>query len=265
MLPQNWRNWVLQNLLKGVDGHTLLSTLLDQGFIFEDCQKALGSNLKLPISVTKNADFYAALAAPGILSQPGDLQLNYVDEHDSQLLSIESFLSPAECQAIIDLAKRKLRPSTITQAEGYADFRTSRTCDLSYLDSPVVKSLHDKIHTTLGLAHGSTEPMQAQHYAVGQEFKAHTDYFEPGSEEYRRFAKERGQRTWTFMIYLNQQCEGGETEFPELNKRFKPVQGRALLWNNLKPSGHPNPRTLHLSHPVQSGEKWVITQWFRDQ
>ena len=38
--------------------------------------------------------------------------------------------------------------------------------------------------TGLDPAHG--EPMQGQRYAVGQEFKGHTDYFEPNGVDYRR-------------------------------------------------------------------------------
>jgi prolyl 4-hydroxylase len=107
--------------------------------------------------------------------------------------------------------------------------------------------------------------MQAQHYAVGQQFKGHTDYFEPGTKEFLQYASQRGQRTWTFMLYLNDGCEGGETEFPDLKIKIQPKQGSALIWNNLLPNGRPNHLTLHQSHPIISGEKWVITKWFRDQ
>ena len=53
------------------------------------------------------------------------------------------------------------------------------------------------------------EPLQGQRYDVGQEFKAHTDYFEPGGADYDRFCSVAGQRTWTFMVYLNAVDAGG--------------------------------------------------------
>jgi prolyl 4-hydroxylase len=43
--------------------------------------------------------------------------------------------------------------------------------------------------------------------------------------------KGMGQRTYTFMIYLNEVKEGGETEFKKLNQSFSPMKGKALIWN----------------------------------
>ena len=72
-----------------------------------------------------------------------------------------------------------------------------------------------------------------------------------------------GQRTYTFMCYLNDVEEGGETNFIALNKKFKPKQGTAVIWNNLYRNGIPNPKTLHEACPPVSGDKYVITKWFR--
>ena len=72
-----------------------------------------------------------------------------------------------------------------------------------------------------------------------------------------------GQRTYTFMCYLNDVEEGGETNFIALNKKFKPKQGMAVIWNNLYKNGIPNPKTLHEALPPVSGDKYVITKWFR--
>lgn len=107
------------------------------------------------------------------------------------------------------------------------------------------------------------ETIQGQYYQVGQQFKTHTDYFEPNTTEYIKFAADMGQRTWTFMIYLNAVVLGGETCFPELGLAFTPVVGRAVIWNSLLPNGEVNPATAHCAKPVLTGEKFVITKWFR--
>ena len=60
-----------------------------------------------------------------------------------------------------------------------------------------------------------------QYYLEGQEFKEHTDYFEITTTWYDQG---KGQRTFTFMIYLNDVSKGGETEFTKIDKRFKPLQ-----------------------------------------
>ena len=74
-----------------------------------------------------------------------------------------------------------------------------------------------------------------------------------------------GQRTYTVWIYLNNVEKGGETFFPGLNKSFKPIMGKALIWNNLNYDGMPNRNTIHQGKPVITGHKSIITKWFREK
>ena len=37
------------------------------------------------------------------------------------------------------------------------------------------------------------------------------------------------------------------------------------MWNNLYPSGVPNPDTEHEGLPVEAGCKVIVTKWFRDR
>lgn len=264
-LPISWKNWVIENLLKGVQGRVLLDTLLENGFTFEAAKNALGSHLPANLTHPKNRQFYETLSRPTLLENLHTHRGRFIEKSQAQLLQLDDFLSTSECEQIIALAKSKLRPSEVTTEDGYEGFRTSSTCDLTYLNNSLADQLDQKIIQCLGLGTGENEVIQAQHYHIGQQFKAHTDYFEPGSEGYRKFKKDGGQRTWTFMVYLNEECEGGETEFVELGLKFKPKTGMALVWNNLLTNGTPNPLTLHQAHPVLAGEKLVITKWFREE
>jgi prolyl 4-hydroxylase len=45
------------------------------------------------------------------------------------------------------------------------------------------------------------ETIQGQNYQVAQQLKTHTDYFEPNTAEYIKFAGKMGKRTWIFMIF----------------------------------------------------------------
>ncbi|MCV2884838.1 2OG-Fe(II) oxygenase [Aestuariibacter sp. AA17] len=263
-LPQNWKNWIVENLLRGVDAQQLMQTLLQNGFCFEDCCAALGKNLREMPTYSKDAAFYAKMAKPALLTQSA-YSTNHVPHPHIQLLYIDEFLTPSEAAELVELTKSNLRPSEISATSGFEGFRTSSTCDLPYTNHPAAAAVDQKIIDCLGLGIGEQEVIQAQHYAPTQQFKAHTDYFEPGTDEYLRFSKDGGQRTWTFMVYLSEGCKGGETEFPLIGHTFKPKIGRALIWNNLLPNGRPNPLTLHQAHPVEDGEKVVITKWFRDE
>lgn len=220
----------------------------------------------------KNVAAHNSRATPGIdhkalcnvsLTCSKKKAITRLDNPKVQLFKFEHFLTDEECDTLTKVINSgKLRSSTVTiYAEG---FRTSYTSDLVEVDHPIVRTIDEKIATSLGVRLPYSEGLQAQKYKVGQEFKAHTDYFEPGSQEYQEHAAARGNRTWTFMVYLNDTVKGGGTKFVKLNEIFYPKKGNALIWNNLYEDGTPNPDTLHWGMPVEEGEKIIITKWFRE-
>lgn len=174
------------------------------------------------------------------------------------------FLSPEECAAVIALIETSRRPSTIADDMGDPLFRTSETCDLDSAH-PAVAAVEQKIIALTGLDPIHGEPMQGQRYAEGQEFKAHTDYFEPTGLDYTRYCSVSGQRTWTVMIYLNEPKAGGATRFKRIDKVVQPESGKLLAWNNLLVDGRVNPDTLHHGMKVRAGTKYIITKWFRER
>jgi prolyl 4-hydroxylase len=174
------------------------------------------------------------------------------------------FLSPEECEAVIALIETNRRPSTIADDMGDPSFRTSETCDLDGSD-PAVRTVEDRILALTGLDPVHGEPMQGQRYAEGQEFKLHTDYFEPTGMDFTRYCAIAGQRTWTVMIYLNEPKAGGATRFKRIDKTVQPETGKLLAWNNLLPDGRVNPDTLHHGMKVRAGTKYIITKWFREK
>jgi prolyl 4-hydroxylase len=185
-----------------------------------------------------------------------------VPARELELFIIREFLDPDTCAALIKRIDAKRRPSTIADDLGTPDFRTSETCDLDWHD-PVVGVIDHKIAELLGLSLAASEPLQGQRYAPGQEFKPHTDTFEPGGYDFLVHTAKSGQRTWTAMIYLNEPEDGGATRFKRIGKTVRPETGKLLAWNNLLPDGRPNPATLHQGMKVRRGTKYVLTKWFR--
>jgi prolyl 4-hydroxylase len=181
-----------------------------------------------------------------------------------ELFIVRDFLAAEQCAELIARIDARRRPSEIVDDIGVAAFRTSETCDLDWRD-PVVASVDAAIAELLGLPLGISEPLQGQRYAAGQEFKPHTDTFEPGGAAYYEHCADTGQRTWTAMIYLNQPEEGGATRFKTIGKTVQPEAGKLLAWNNLLPDGRPNPATLHQGMKVRRGHKYVLTKWFRQR
>ncbi|HEU5483230.1 MAG TPA: 2OG-Fe(II) oxygenase [Sphingomicrobium sp.] len=180
------------------------------------------------------------------------------------LFIVRRFLDPDTCAELIARIDARRRPSEIADDVGIANFRTSETCDLDWRD-PVVGAVDAKIADLLGLDLSASEPVQGQRYAAGQEFRAHTDTFEPGGYDYLVHTAETGQRTWTAMVYLNEPDEGGATRFKTIGKTVKPETGKLVAWNNLLPDGKPNPATLHQGMKVRRGVKYIITKWFRER
>jgi prolyl 4-hydroxylase len=187
-----------------------------------------------------------------------------VPTSELELFIVRGFLDEATCSALIGLIDDNRRPSTIADDVGIANFRTSETCDLDW-HVPIVGEVDRKIAALLGLALQASEPLQGQRYAPGQEFKPHTDTFEPGGYDFLVHTAESGQRTWTAMIYLNEPDDGGATRFKRIGKTVQPETGKLLAWNNLLPNGRPNPATLHQGMKVRRGTKYVLTKWFRQR
>jgi prolyl 4-hydroxylase len=181
-----------------------------------------------------------------------------------ELFILRGFLDKAACAALIERIDANRRPSEISDDVGIANFRTSETCDLDWHD-PVVGEVDSKIAGLLGLKLAMSESLQGQRYAPGQEFRPHTDTFEPGGYDFYVHTADSGQRTWTAMIYLNEPEDGGATRFKTIGKTIPPETGKLLAWNNLLPDGRPNPATLHQGMKVRRGTKYVLTKWFRQR
>lgn len=196
-----------------------------------------------------------------IMEQPG------VQRTPSQKLTLfqkRGFIDAETCRGLIALIDAERRPSTISDFNGDDAFRTSETCDLDAA-IPLVSELERRIVAFIGLDPAHGEPIQGQRYAVGQEFKAHTDYFEPDGIDFHTYTSVAGNRTWTAMIYLNEPEAGGATRFKAIDKIVQPETGKLLCWNNLRPDGSPNPSTIHQGMKVRTGTKYVITKWFRER
>lgn len=173
------------------------------------------------------------------------------------------FLTQAQCDTLIRLIEADRHPSTLLSEAAEADFRTSESCDMDRW-SPDIRPIDESIAALLGVDPVHGETMQGQRYAVGQQFRAHHDYFNESQPYWPRMRESGGQRTWTAMIFLNAVEEGGATWFPLAGLRVSPRPGLLLAWNNMKPDGSANPATLHEGMPVTAGTKYIVTKWFRE-
>jgi hypothetical protein len=203
------------------------------------------------------------LPSPPLVRNP-PANLRNIGAPRLDLFTLDDFLKPKDCARLIALVGHHLQPSKVSHnLVGDSEFRVSQTAQLSFLRSQFAAEIDDRICRTLGIRAEYSEGIQAQRYEVGGHFKPHFDFFGTGSDEHRSACSVRGNRTWTFMVYLNDDFEGGATRFTRIDCAIKAKTGMAVFWNNLNADGSPNAATMHCGETVTRGHKVIITKWFR--
>jgi len=278
-IPATWQQWLLHNRERGCEREGMIVRAEQEGGF---SRAAIEAVLDLPATELLRPGVASAVSPQAQQLQPRAGTPSWLQwfeapltrpEHrprawrlDSplaQVFELPDFLSRPECEALIAAIDRQLVPSTVTR--GDSSYRTSRTCYLCGANADLAAQLDQRLAALFAVHPRLSEPLQGQRYDPGQYFKEHTDWFAPGTDEFTTHTNPGGQRTWTVMIYLNTVPQGGQTCFKRLGRSFTPVQGLALAWNNLMADGTPNPFTLHEAMPVEQGNKWVITKWFRSR
>lgn len=109
------------------------------------------------------------------------------------------------------------------------------------------------------------EDTSVLHYSPGEQFASHYDFIDSSTQAGQREIASSGQRAVTFLAYLNDGYDGGETAFPLLGRGFKGNKGDALFYSNALADGSPDRRTMHTGTPLKRGEKWLMSQWIRSR
>lgn len=89
-------------------------------------------------------------------------------------------------------------------------------------------------------AHGLFEPLRVYRYEVGHHFGAHTD---------QSYARGDARSLLTLLVYLDDDFEGGETEFLDERRTIVPHTGDALWFQHA---------LLHSGRAVTRGTKHVL-------
>ena len=178
---------------------------------------------------------------------------------------ITNFLTEDECLQLIKMIDANHTRSSVveggTDRTAVTDHRTSSTSNLD-MNNPLIKDIHNRIAKELNLEIIRGEALQGQLYEPGQYFKPHNDFFT--GPAYDMHCKASGNRTHTFMIYLNEDFKGGGTNFPSLGKEVVPQIGKAIWWYNIKDGEFQN-QYLHEGVTVDEGKKYIVTSWWREK
>ena len=172
--------------------------------------------------------------------------------------TIAGFFSADECDACIRLGEATgFEEAPITTSRGMIMMKDVRNNDRVMIDDPArALSLYQRLspHLTPRFQNkwtpvGLNERLRLYRYDVGQQFDWHHDGY---------FQRPNGERSFfTFMVYLNDDFDGGATSFSDDGFGFStggmiritPAKGMALLFH------HP---IRHRGDPVLRGRKYVL-------
>lgn len=196
-------------------------------------------------------------------------------------LYFPKFATAEQCESIISTAKSQLQPSKLALRKGETIESTEgvRTSSGMFITSDEDKTgildfIDEKIARATMIPRINGEAYNILRYEIGQRYNSHYDAFNPVE-----YGPQKSQRVASFLLYLSDVEEGGETMFPYENNnidfnydfkeciglKVKPRKGDGLLFYSLFTNGTIDPASLHGSCPVIRGEKWVATKWIRDQ
>ena len=165
------------------------------------------------------------------------------------LTHLANFLSATECSEL--LVWFDLQPKAGSHARTRVIVGSPL---LSVLPPPLVATIQQRIRQQIDKPASSLTTLWLVRSTAGAILATHRDG--PGH---------------TFLIYLDtlKEADGGETNFPHLGVKFRPMQGNAITWCTPRSStsnwfaGIPSDDELHEGMPVKSGVKTILLAHFR--
>lgn len=186
-----------------------------------------------------------------------------------RLRAIDGFAPAEVCDWLIGRAQGRLAPARTYSETGEARLEQGRTnteTDFNITETDLVMvMLRARISAATGLPTAVMELTKVLHYSPGERFNRHFDYLDPTISGHASEIAARGQRIVTFLLYLNDDYEGGETDFPMAGVRHRGGKGDGFFFANVDPHGAPDRATLHQGLPPTTGEKWLLSQWIRNR
>jgi prolyl 4-hydroxylase len=223
-------------------------------------------------------------------SCPPHLYTTHIVSTDPLVVYIPNFITPSESTHLQSISAGKFTSSQIADSTGQQHLASTRTSQSTSLESDeIVRCIEQRALEFQGFdtKRESLEPLQLVKYGKSQEYHSHTDWFTSDAQTTLEYG---GNRLSSFFVYVHASDDiiGGGTQFPLLDAPtderwckfvncdadvndgvvFRPVQGNAVFWMNLKRIGKKecvgNEKTVHAGLPVQRGEKLGMNIWTRE-
>ena len=196
-----------------------------------------------------------------------------IERNGYKIKHFHRLLSPNECQELMKFSDSKgmeqssvLSYGTGKDVDVDTNSRKSKTLWISDKDHPVASKLAKIASIETGKPINHQEMLQIVRYDEGGKFNPHFDACDIDDPEYKnRINHGAGQRYATLLVYLNDEYDGGETDFVEMNVSIVPKQGDAIFFWDTDDKEQILPLSKHMGNQVKNGNKWICTKWVHHQ
>lgn len=264
------KDWIKQTLKSGVNPESIVAAMVkkgfDQTFAYSTMLRILNNQTLETVDGNQSPYTYEAINITKNINSitTSDREIKVLMKMDKPFITyLDNVLSIEECDQLIQLSRNRLQPSEIidpiTGEKKAVPGRTSKGAYYDLNETSLISTIENRIAeiTSQPIEHG--EGLQVLNYDIGEEYKAHFDYFPANQVDIEK----GGQRVATFLLYLNDVEAGGETIFPKTGLSIVPKKGAAIYFHYGNSFGQVDRMSLHSSIPVLAGEKWVATKWIR--
>ena len=170
---------------------------------------------------------------------------------------VPKLLTEPECEHLIAVAQPNFQPSMVYDDQAGLVQDPIRTSDGSAIhwaiEDPAIHAINRRVAAATETPYENGETLQSLRYSPGQEYRPHFDYVAGDN-----------RRLWTALIYLNEDYDGGETEFVRTGLRVRGTTGDVLVFGNAGPDGESDLLAEHAGLPVTRGVKYLATRWIRE-
>lgn len=179
---------------------------------------------------------------------------------DGSIRLFPHFATAQECRYLTDAATNILTPALVRDPRSGRNVPHPVRTAHSALFGPTrehlpIYAVNQRIASVSGTHITQGEALTILRYEKDQQFRLHSD----------ALGSTRNERSATFLLYLNEGYEGGETVFPFHELTIKPQAGFGVLFTNTLGNGLMDPSKRHAGQPVAFGTKWLATRWIRSR
>lgn len=277
------RTWIDHNLDRGCAPEQLIEGMIGErfepavarslveAFVLARAagERVAGDTLTLDLTVPVQAEELSRIAPGNDILAAGCIIRVLARIARPTIAVLSGVLSAPECDQLMELARPRLKPSTVVDPETGADrvapHRNSEGMFFRPGETPFIAHLDERLSQLMNSPIENGEGLQVLRYGPGAQSAPHFDFLIPSNATNHRSLARSGQRISSLVIYLNDVRSGGETIFPELGLSVCPQRGNAVYFEYCDSLSRVDPRSLHAGAPVVAGEKWAATKWMRQR